>query len=159
MAQTTTFYGVINNPLFEMNTTGGSTYTSYSGEIISVKWGGGARKAGEVNTYDGDTPIIGEGKREAVELTVRYVWAASAAGSASFISTLIPIYENTAAASTRGVYVRYSPSGSAAGRWRMTASGSGVITSLTYPDVAADQTDPVVGEVTIKFPGFTSGSI
>lgn len=159
MAQTSTYFGLINNPLFEMNTTGGSTYTSYSGEIISVAWGGGARKAGEVNTYDGDTPIIGEGKRESVELTVRYVYSGSGAASASFGTILQGIYENTTAASLRGIYVRFSPSGSAAGRWRQTSSGSGILITPPYQTVEAGQTDPVMGEVTIKFPGFTTGSI
>lgn len=167
MAQTTNYWGFISGGStlrVEYNTTGGSAFTDASGELISWSWGAGERNVGEVNTIDGDLPLVTAGKLAATDVTVRGVYTGASTG---FWQDANAAYQNGTA-----LYARYYPAGSAAGRYRWssgnnavgsagsTTNGAGYVTARPVPGLDATASgDPFTYEVTIRFAGFTGGSL
>lgn len=167
MAQTTNFWGFISGGStvrVEYNTTGGSSFTDASGELISWSWGAGERAVGQVNTIDGDQPLVTAGKLSATDVTLRGVYTGASTG---FWPDANASYQNGTA-----LYLRYYPAGSAAGRIRWS-SGTNAVGSaasatggacyvITRPTPGLDATasgDPFTYEVTVRAAGFTGGSL
>ena len=161
MAQTTNYFGLASgSPRLEYNTSGGSTYTDASGEIVSVTWGAGERGVGEINTLDGEYAIIAPGKVAATEMTIRAVYTGTSSGFWTDASTS---YETGSP-----IYLRYYPAGSAANRYRYTSGTNGAASAagsansgacyvMGRPVANADASTPDVFtyEVTIKAVTFT----
>jgi len=164
MAQTTNVFGLISgSPKFEHNTTGGSTFTDDSGEIVSWTMPDNERGVGEVNTIDGDLPLLAAGKIKAGQLTVRGVYTGASSGLWIDCKNS---YENGTP-----VYIRTYPAGSAAGRYRFssgnnavgsagsTTNGACFVQKRPYPVIDATTPDVFTYEVSIMCPGFTGGSL
>ena len=142
--------GLFSAPYFGMNTTGASTYTNYSNEIVSVTMSGGARKSSDTNVLDVDDPVVVQGKREPTEFTVRALYTATSAGLWNVVHSAIE--------AGSFAFIRYAPGGSAAGRYHLTTSGSAVFTGAPYVSVEAGSGDPIMFEFTVRAPGVTAGS-
>lgn len=165
MAQTTSFFGLISgSPLLEYNTTGGSTFTNATGEIVSVDMPDNTREVGELHTLDGDLPLIAPGKIKAGVMKVRGVYTGASTG---FWQDALNAYQAGTA-----LFFRFYPAGSAAARYRFSsgnnAVGSAGSTTNGYCYV---QKRPVTGaidaekamvfdyEIDIMTPGFTGASL
>lgn len=138
MAQTTDGLSFIRAKVFV--SPDGSTWTDASGFGASIAVSGGARGAGEQNTFDGDTPIVTAGKRVGIDLTVRFVYTEGAPDPFEIVRAQ---YE------TEGgpLYVQYTPV-EPSGFWFKT--GAAIITELQYPQGDADSADAVLSEFTVK---------
>ncbi len=130
--------------------TDGSSYTDISGFANQVTLGGGARMSGEAYTFDGDTAIIGTGKREPIEVTVRCVYTE---GTGDPFETVRAVYEAGSA-----LYVRWSPKGGDSGEAQYTTD-EGVVTAFGYPAGEAASGDPVVFEFTVKTAKITKSTV
>ena len=117
------------------------TWTDVSGFSNSVKVDGGERAVSEFFTVDGDTPILTQGKRSALEVAIKAVYTEE--GSDPFALAL------TAYEAGSPLYARWSPKGGTTGNFLYTTS-KGVCTKPVYPQGAADSADALPAEVTIK---------
>jgi len=165
MAQTTVYFGPVSgSPRIEYNTSGGSTYTDASGEIVSLTWAAGERSVPEVNTLDGDFAIITPGKVAATEFTIRGVYTGSSSG---FWKDLESAYQGGTA-----MYFRVYPAGSSSGRWRWVSGTTAVAASAgsansgwcyvqnrPVPNMDAADSAVFTYEATMKAVTFTAGSI
>lgn len=165
MAQTTSFFGLASgSPRIEYNTTGGSTYTDASGEIVSATWGAGERGVGQINTIDGEFALIAPGKVAATEVTIRGIYTGASSGFWKDVET---------AYSTGGaIYLRIYPAGSAANRYRWTSgtngaasaagsanSGACYVTQRPVPNIDASTPDVFTYEALVTAVGFTAAAI
>ncbi len=123
--------------------TDGSDWTDISGFAASVAVSGGDRQSGETYTFDGDTPIIGGGKREPLEVTVRVVYTEGASDPFEIVR---PVYE-----AKSDFYVRWSPKGGASSEFMFT-SDAGIITNAPYPGGESGSGNLVMFEFTLKTP-------
>jgi hypothetical protein len=130
-----------------------STWLDMTPFATSVAVEGGTRKTGEVNTLDGDTPILKSGKRESVKVTVRYVYTEDAADTGAF-ETLRTQYE----LETGPIYLRYSPKARATGVFEFT-TGLAIIADFTYPQGEAESGDPVCDEFTVGCAALTKAAV
>lgn len=147
MAQTTDAMSAINTKVeFSAN---GTTWTDASGYANSIEPGGGERKVGEMNTFDGDTPIIAAGKRGAVDVKFK---GAYTEGDNEPFDMAKDAYEAGSL-----FYVRWSPAGGATGDLRFTASG--IVSAFTYPKAEAGPGDPIAFEFTLKAPNIGTETI
>lgn len=164
MAQTTNFFGLISgSPRFEYNTSGGSTFTDASGELVSVTLPDNERGVGSVNTIDGDLPLLAAGKIAAGTATLRGIYTGASSG---FWQDAQASYQNGTP-----IYIRFYPAGSAAGRYRYssgtnavgsagsTTNGACFVQKRPVPAVDATASDVYTYEVTVMCPGFTGGSL
>lgn len=164
MAQTTSVFGLVSgSPKLEYNTSGGSTFTDASGEVVSWTLPDNERGVGEVNTIDGDLPLLAAGKIKAGQMTVRGVYTGASSG---FWYDANQAYQNATP-----LYFRSYPAGSAAGRWRWssgnnavgsagsTTNGACFVQKRPYPSIDATSPDVFTYEVSIMCPGFTGGSL
>lgn len=147
MAQTTDAMSGLNC-LVEFSTDG-SIWTNASGYANSIEPGGGERKVGEMNTFDGDTPIIAAGKRGPVDLKYK---GAYTEGDDEPFDMAKDAYE---AGST--FYVRWSPGGGNVGDLQFTASG--IISTFTYPKAEAGPGDPIAFEFNLKAPSVSTDTV
>lgn len=145
MAQTTgalSFYAAVVK--ISATSVGWGTMSDISGEGAAVATAGGDRAFGEVNTFDGDTPIVTPGKRASVSATVRIVYTDGAVDA--FIQALA-MYE--AAGGT--MFLSWSPGGDATcvfEVWRNSTEG-GICTAFSYPSGEAGDGAPVLCEFTV----------
>lgn len=164
MAQTTNFFGLISgSPKLEYNTTGGSSFTDASGELVSVTLPDNERGVGNVNTIDGDQPLLAAGKISAGTMTVRGIFTSASSG---FWYDALQSYQNGTA-----MYFRHYPAGSAAGRYRFssgtnavgsagsTTNGACFVQSRPVHAVDATAAEVFTYEINIMCPGFTGGSL
>lgn len=115
-----------------------SAWTDVSGFGASVATAGGERAVAEQATFDGDTPIVKAGDRNAVTLTVRYVYTEEAADPFEILRTQ---HETVGGP----IYVQYSPKG---GFWYKT--GAGILVKPGYPGGEAGSGDTVMSEFVVK---------
>lgn len=117
----------------------GTTFTSYDSQAISVTPGGGERARGETHVAGRDVPYITQGKRSAMEYTVRVLYTSGA-------SELYPKVRGYYLNKTQ-VWLRYGPEGSTAGETRITI-GPGLIGSCPPPSGDAGSGDALALEFT-----------
>ena len=147
MAQTTNAY-TMKDAKVEVSSNG-TTYTDISGFANEVTVSGGERMSGEVYTVDGDTALVGIGKRQPVDIAVSVVYTE---GTGDPFETLRAAYE---AGST--YYVRWSPRGGQTGEFQFTASGP--VTAFEYPDGEAGSGDPITVSFTVRAAGITKSTV
>lgn len=164
MAQTTNVFGLISgSPRLEYNTSGGSTFTDASGEVVSWTLPDNERGVGSTNTVDGDLPLLAAGKISAGTMTVRGVTTSASSG---FWYDALQAYQNGTP-----LYFRVYPSGSAAGRYRFssgtnavgsagsTTNGACFVQKRPVHPVDAAAAEVFTYEIPIMCAGFTGGSL
>lgn len=148
MAQNT---GAISSAEFKVEGgTNGSSWTDYSGTTLKITPSGGDRASGEVNTFDGDTPIVTWGKRASVDITVEYVYSE---GASDLFEALRAAYEAGTA-----WYWRWAPKGGQSGEFQF-ATAAGRITAFEYPKGDAGSGAPVVLTAVQKSASFTKSVV
>ena len=130
-----------------------STWLDMTPFATSVGEDGGTRKTGEVNTFDGDTPILKAGKRESKTLTIRYVYTEDAADTGAF-ETVRTQYE------TEGglLYVRYSPKARASTVFEFT-TGAAIVTDFRYPQGECGDGEPLCDEFTVAYAALAKAAV
>lgn len=145
MAQTTTGMSFVAAYVF--CSPDGTTWTDVSGHGASIAQTGGDRMAGEVNTFDGDLPIVKGGKKGSLDLTVRFVYTEDADDPFDVARTA---HEGT----DPEFWVQYRAK--SGGNWFKT--GSGIITKLDYPQGEAGDGAVVMSEFVVKCTGLTEAA-
>ena len=126
-------------------------WNDISGSVAAVEPGDAARQSGESYTLDGDTALLGAGKREPFDIEVRLIYTPT---STEAFEAARAIFET--AGST--CYLRWSPAGGAVGTQQF-ASAKGVMTSFLYPKGASDDAAPVPGAFTVRTPFVTTSTV
>jgi ABC-type glycerol-3-phosphate transport system substrate-binding protein len=121
--------------------TNGTTWTDISAAATAVEVKGGDRKTGEAYAYSLDYPVITQGKREPINVTVKALYTE---GSSEAFETARAAYE-----AGTSLYVRWSPKGGSTGNFQFVTD-PGVVTSLVYPVGEAEKGDPVLCEFTVE---------
>jgi hypothetical protein len=165
MTQTTNFFGLVSgSPKLEYNTTGGSTFTDATGELVSVDLPDNLRDVGNVHTLDGDMPLLAPGKIAAGQMKVRGIYTGASSG---FFQDALVAYQTGTA-----LYFRFYPTGSAAGRYRFssgynavgsagsTTNGMCYVQGRAVPSIVdAEKADVFTYEIPIMTPGWTGASL
>jgi hypothetical protein len=126
-------------------TDGSTTWTDCSGFANSIAVTGGERASGEAYTFDGDTAILGKGKR--APLTVTMVAIYTEATTTDPAVALLPYY-----LAGTSVGLRWAPRGNAGatGETLYTTLYTGsVLKNLSYPAGAANSADPTTVELVV----------
>lgn len=123
-----------------------AVYTDISGESQSVEGTEQTRISGEGYTFSGDTAIIKGGKREPMELVFVIMYTEEDAEAYEIVRES---FESAGCGVT--TCVRWSPRGGNAGDEIIT-TGSGVLTSFTYPPMDATAGGPILAGFTVKVP-------
>ena len=116
----------------------GSTWIDVSGFGAAVSVSGGERNVGEQQTFDGDTPIVKAGDRNAIQLTVKYAYTEEAGDPYE----LLRAQHETVGGP---IYAMYSPKN---GFWFKT--GAAILVKPGYPGGDAGDGAPVMSEFVIK---------
>lgn len=142
MAQTTggkTF----TDAVIEYSIDEGSNWVDISGFANKVTNSGGARKTGEIYTADGDTAIVGQGKREPTETVVSITFTEATADP---FNILEPYHK-----AGSPVAVRWASDGTAAGAMQFTTDVTyDVLINIFHPGGDVAPGDPIVTEMTVK---------
>lgn len=133
MAQTTN--GMSSRDLKAEGGSNGTTWTDLSGFATKVEIEDLERQAGEVNTFDGDIPIITAGKRKATKIKISVVYTEG-------VSDAWPTIRDAFQAGS-AYYVRLSPRGGQTSETLYTST-AGVITKLIMPNMEAGPGDVVI---------------
>lgn len=150
MAQTTGAMNTVGGQV-ELSTDGVPTWTDISGFLNMVDPGEGVRQTGSIFTADGDTPIVGAGKREMLSIVVNIAYTE---GASDPWETVRGVYE----AGDIDIQVRWSPNGGASGDFQFTTA-QGHISSLQYPGVDPNTAAPSVLSFTLATPSYTKAVI
>jgi hypothetical protein len=148
MAQTTGGTSAVNAVVeFSVD---GSAWTGCSGHSNKVSVSGGARKTGEIETFDGDTVILTGGKRGSLDVKL----------AAVYTETVGEIQEIARARQQAGTpfYLRWTVKSAITGNFRYTTA-AGILTDAVFPDVDASDAKPVMTNVTLKTPEITKAAI
>lgn len=121
-----------------------SNWTDVSGHGASVAVSGGERTVGSQATFSGDTPIVSGGKRNATQVTVRYVYTETAAEP---FEILRAIHEDPPGT----IYLQYQVKTS--GVWYKT--GSGILENPGYPAGEAGSAETVMSEFVMSCAALT----
>lgn len=130
--------------------TNGTAFTDISGFSNSVEVGGGDREIGTFFTADGDTPILGAGKRGELEVTLKAVYTE---GASDPFMVALSAYEGAT-----DLYARWAPKGNATGNLQYTTS-KGIVVSPVYPQGEVQSGDPVAIEIMLKCASITKATI
>ena len=130
-----------------------SDWLDISPFATSIAVEGGTRKTGQVNTFDGDTPIVKSGKRESVKVTVRYVYTEDAADTGAF-ETVRTQYETAGGL----IYLRYSPKARASTVFEYT-TGAAIVTDFGYPQGECGDGEPLCDEFTVESASLTKAAV
>lgn len=133
MAQTTG--SITGKDMTIQVSTDGVTYTDISGSTNNVEPGGGTRKTGSQHTFEGDTPLVGAGKKEATTVKMKIIYTEDAGEAAALIKDY---HDNNTPC-----YLRYRPKGDTAGNWQFTG-GPGYFTTPVFPKLDSDNATPVL---------------
>lgn len=128
------------NAKIEVSVDGGTTWVNISGQTNSLEVGGGDREIGTFFDAANDTPTLGAGKRNALELQTRVKYTETDSEAQGVLASA---YENA----TEILY-RYSPKGGASGD-RLYTSDAGYVQSHPYPGQEVESGDPLRLEFTI----------
>lgn len=128
----------------------GSAWTAISSHSNKVTTSGGARKTGEIETFDGDVPILTGGKRGTVDVKVACVYTETAG----------EIQQVARAAQQAGTpfYVRWTVKAATNPNLRYTTA-AGILTEAVYPDVDASDAKPMMTNFTLKTPEITCAAV
>jgi len=142
MAQTTggkTF----TDAVIEYSLNDGTAWTDMSGFTSKVENSGGDRQTGEIYTADGDTAIIGQGKREPTETKITVVFTEATADP----FYVIEAYHKAGSP----VAVRWASDGTAAGAFQFTTDVTyAVLVNISHPGGDVAPGDPIVTEMIVK---------
>lgn len=147
MAQTTTALQSAKDAFLEVSANG-TTWTDISGIANSISFGGGDRASGEAYTFNGDTAIVGMGKRAPIETTFSIVY-----DEAAPYTTIEGYYK-----AGTWCYFRYTPHGDNPGDTTFT-SQSGPIINCPPPNGEASGGDPLTLEFTHRCAYWTKGTL
>jgi len=150
MAQTTGGISMVAN--YVAISSNGSSFTDVSGEANAIESPELARAAGELFTFDGDTPIVKAGKLAAVDVTVKLVYSEL---TASAFETLRGYLQTAGGQAT---YVRWAPKGNTTGNFQFT-TGASVITKMNLPGGEAESGEPVAVSFTVHAPSVTKAVV
>jgi hypothetical protein len=130
-----------------------SAWYDASGETQSVTGMDQTRMSGEAYTLEGDTALIGGGKREPMELEFSIVYTETDAETYERVRTLfeLPGYCGFP------FCVRWSPRGGDAGEEQITTA-SGILVSFSYPPLDASSGGVIMGGFTVKTPYVTTAN-
>lgn len=129
--------------VIEYSLDGGTTWVDMSGFTNKVENSGGDRQTSEVYTADGDTAIIGQGKREPTETKVTAVFTEATADP---FNILEPYHKAGSPA-----VVRWASDGTAAGAMQFTTDVTyGVLVNIFHPGGDVAPGDPIVTEMVVK---------
>jgi len=120
------------------------TWEDISGVATSVADTTQTKMSGEVFTLEGNGPLIGGGKFEAMELTVALVYTETDAEGYEYVRE---IWE-TAGCDVE-FYMRWSPRGGNAGDEILT-TGNSRLTEFTYPPMDASAGGPILTGFKLK---------
>lgn len=147
MAQTTSARSMRNVKLEYMT---GATWNDISGVANSVEVSGGDRSAGEVYTADGDTPLIGYGKREPIDVEANIVYSDN---STEAWAMLEPLY-----VAGTNLRLRWAVNGLATGSFRFVADTCN-ITQFGYPGGQVEDGAPILVNMAVKTAKITWATI
>jgi len=147
MVQTTSYLKSCKDAFIEYSLNN-STWVDISGIANSVNFGGGERASGEAYTFNGDTALVGAGKRAPIEATVSIVYDTSGT-----YSTLRGYY-----VAGTWIYLRVTPAGDNPGDECWTSS-LGPITGCPPPNMDAATGDPPTVEFTHRAGAWTVGTL
>jgi len=142
MAQTTEGISFVDCRA-SVSTNGGASWTDISGHLTSIEVGGGEREIAGQFTADGEYPIVGIGKQQLLELTVKTVYTESA-------GQMSAILEN-AYLNKQKIQLRWAPKGMASGN-KLFTSDPGYIISPPWPGGEAGPGDILLNEWTLHSP-------
>lgn len=128
------------NAKIEISVDGGSTWVNISGQTNSLTPGGGDREIGNFFDAANDTPTLGAGKRNPLEIEVRVKYTET---DSEAQGVLAQAYENATE-----TMIRYSPKGGASGD-RLYTSDAGFVQTHPYPGQEVESGDPLRIEFTI----------
>ena len=152
MAQTTSQVPMACGQL-EISTDSCVNWSDISGEAQSLGGTEQARMSGEAYTLDGDTALLGGGKREPMELVVAIVYTESNTEAYDLVRAAFE-----AAGCGGGFCLRWSPAGGSAGDDRIT-TGEGILVSFTYPPMDAATGGPIMVGFVVKVAGTSTAII
>ena len=131
-----------------------SDWTTVDSHGASIAVSGGTRAVGKQHTFDGDTPIVAGGKRDSIQVEVRFVYTETAAE---------PFEAGRAIYETAGSpgYVRYSPLGddTSGGLVFRFTSPLSVMTDFLYPQGSAEGNEVILGSMTFDCPYLTKSDL
>lgn len=133
---------------FDLSSAG--SWTDISGYSSSLEIDGGERNIGEFFTGDGDTPILGAGKRTMLNVTAKVL---STEGDTEPQEVLEAAYE-----AGTPIQLRWSPKGGSSGQRQFTTA-VGYITAPIYPQGEVETGDPVAFELAIATPSIAGADI
>lgn len=148
MAQTTSHMTGVNCPV-ELTVNDGTSWTNISGSAVRVEVQEQSRTRGSSPTLEGDTHVLGVGKREPHDIIINALYTTS---STEAHALLRAAYENSTA-----VQVRWSPEGGLSGDQRFTAAG--YVTGYTYPSALSDDANPLPVRAVIFTAGIEESTI
>lgn len=128
----------------------GSTWDDISGFANKVEPEDAERPTGEINTADGDKPIVKAGKRKAQKIKITIVYTE---GISDAWKTIRAVFE-----SGGNAYIRYAPRGGQTGETQIT-SDAGVISKLTYPKIDVGSPDILLAGFELTTPGLTESTV
>lgn len=116
--------------------TNGTTWVDISGSSNTVSGTDQSRKTGETYTNDGDTPILGAGKREPMEIEVKLIYTE---GSGDPFEVLRAAWE-----AKTPLWYRYIPKGLTVGSFAFATPSAVHMTAFTYPQTDAASAEPAM---------------
>lgn len=120
----------------------GTVWTDCSGWANSIKWDGGDRETGNVNTFDGDTVIHTRGKRTESNVTLSAIYTE---GGSEVSRAAHAAYRNGT-----DFYLRWAPFGNTTGNIRYTSTAGTVKTPVSPTEVKADSGDALAVEIALE---------
>lgn len=148
MAQTTGATSTAN-AVIEWSTNG-SAWTLFSSHGNKLTTSGGARKTGEIETFDGDVPVLTAGKRGSTDIKVQAVYTETAGE--------IQQVARAAQQAATPFYLRWTVKAATTGNLRHTTA-AGILTDSIFPDVDASDAKPLMTSFTLKTPEVTVAAI
>ncbi len=156
MAQTT---AAISQAGFKVEvSTNGSSWTDISGQACTVTEDGGDVKVGNQHTaYGSEAVVVSTNKTEPRTLTVKSLYTEEATEAWKVVRAQY-------VATTKTIYMRYSPKGGNPGDLQYTCAVGGVaaavpIVSFVAPELDASAEDPAMFEFSVMTPGLLEATV
>ena len=149
MAQTTGAKSARN--LYVEYSTNGSSWSDCSGWANAIKWDGGERETGNMNTFDGDVPVHTRGKRGESTATLNAIYTENG-------SEIARIAHAAWKAGT-DFYLRWAPVGATSGNIRYTTTAGTVKNPVIPTDMKADSGDALAVEIVLECADITDAAI
>lgn len=151
MAQTEGAMNSIGGKI-ELSVNGTPTWTNISGFINMVDPGQSVRQTGVIYTADGDTPILGGGKREPLEIVVSIAYTEG-------VSDPFTVIEAAHLSGSQTIQLQWSPAGGGVGDYEFTSDSVGLIKNLSYPPIDPNSPAPTIVTFTIETLSYTLSTI